>query len=246
MRHIHGCTQVRRLILSAMLVPSLAAAAGPSSSQCLPILEQLIPGDYHYCVAVHDWEKGLNRNGFFEARYAAAWGDKRAQFDLGVYYFDGRRGVKADHATGLAWLTLAAERKDPHYLSVLASAQARATAEEQRQAADLVAKMQDRYGDTQTKDRAEKRYRTEMWSIRDKVWGVLLSNPVDPWSNNIAVEIDGLGVVQPMYALEALQSAGNTYFQGWGGNVAVGPLVQIVKRPSSVAPAQTNSRVVHL
>jgi TPR repeat protein len=60
---------------------------------------------------------------------AARWGEKRAQFALGVDYFNGRRGVTADKVQGLAWLTLAAERKDPYYVSILASARAQSTPE---------------------------------------------------------------------------------------------------------------------
>ncbi|WP_430389959.1 hypothetical protein [Dyella sp. 20L07] len=224
-------------LLSWFVVCAIAAyqpeafAAENHSSTCVPIMARLIPGEYHYCVALHDWQHGRNRSGLEEAEYSAEWGEKRAQYELGVDYFDGRRGTKVDHALGLAWLTLAAERKDPQFLSILASARTQATPEERQRAAMLVAQMQERYGDAHAVDRAERHYRTELWDIRDHIWDVLRSNPVDPWDSKIAIEIDGLGQVQPMLALRTLQHVGDTYFKGWGGHVTVGPLVPINDPP---------------
>ncbi|WP_445145059.1 hypothetical protein [Dyella sp. Tek66A03] len=218
-----------------------ASAAENSSGTCVPILARLLPGEYHYCVAVRDWQHGRDRRGLEEAEYSAEWGEKRAQFELGVDHFNGRRGVKADHPLGLAWLTLASERNDPHYVSILASARAQATPEDQEQAAALVAKMRERYSDAYAVDRAERHYRTELWAIRDQVWSVLLLNPVDPWSDRIAVQIDGLGAVQPMIALRRLQSVGETYFQGWGGHVTVEPLVPVTNPSGSSSSAQPSA-----
>lgn len=229
-------TQLRWLFLCTALTCHAAAnAADHASEPCVPILEKLLPGEYHYCVAVHDWQKGDNRGGLFEAKYAATWGEKRAQFALGVDYFNGRRGLPVDKAQGLAWLTLAAERKDPYYVSILTSARAQSTPDEQQQANTLVAKMLPDYGDAHVADYAERRFRTQWWVIRDHVWDALRVSHLDPWSNLTGVEIEGLGVVQPMMALRKLQDAGTTYFQGWG-RVSVGPLV-----PESGLPAPAGS-----
>lgn len=221
--------------------PAAAAVAHPTGT-CVPILARLLPGEYHYCVAVRDWQHGRNRLGLEEAEYSAEWGEKRAQFELGVDYFDGRRGVAADRPLGLAWLTLAAERNDPQYLSILASAHAQATPAERQQAAVLMAKMGERYGDAHAQTRAERRYRRELWAIRDQVWDVIRINdplhPIDPWSSSTVVQIDGLGVVQPMAALKQLQSAGDSYFQGWRGHVTVGPLVPVKTAAGVSASAQ--------
>lgn len=236
-----------RIALSGLMAYAMAAhpptadVSEHSTGTCVEILKRLIPGEYHYCVAVRHWQSGNNRKGFEEAEYSAEWGEKRAQFELGVDYFDGRRGVKTNHALGLAWLTLAGERKDPHYLSILASARAHATPEEQRQAAILLVRMNNRYSDAYAIDRAERYYRNELWAIREQVWSVLMLNPVDPWSNNVAVQIEGLGIVQPMQALKTLQDTGETYFQGWGGNVTIGPLVPVTRPPGRVDVASPSS-----
>ena len=147
-----------------------------------------------------------------------------------------------DHALGLAWLTLSAERHDPQYVSFLASARSQSTAQEQQQARVLATKMHERYSDAYAVARAERRYRHEMWAIRDQVSDVIRVNslhPIDPWSSGNVVQIDGLGAVQPMLALRNLQVAGNTYFQGWGGHVTVEPLVPVDKFPASPASVQS-------
>ena len=212
--------------LALALVP-LAGVAMDVPPPCAPIMARLLPGEFHYCAAVRDWEGGHDRRGLDEARFAATWGEKRAQFDLGVYYFNGKHGAPADHAQGLAWLTLAAERKDPHYQAVLDAARAQATPEDRAKAQALLPPMIEQYGDVHAVDRAEKRYRQELWAIRDQVWHGLLQSPVDPWSEDVMVQIDGLGVVQPVKALTTLQDVGTAYFKDWGGNVTVLPLIPV-------------------
>jgi hypothetical protein len=238
--------QLRWFFLCMALTCHAAAnAADHTSEPCVPILEKLLPGEYHYCVAVHDWQKGDNRGGLFEAKYAATWGEKRAQFALGVDYFNGRRGLAADKVQGLAWLTLAAERKDPYYVSILASARAQSTLEEQQQADALVAKMLPDYGDAHVADYAGRRFRAQWWVIRDHVWDALRVSHMDPWSSHTGVDIEGLGVVQPVMALQKLRDAGQTYFHGWG-QVTVGPLVPVNSKPASagstLAPASQVKR----
>ncbi|GLQ99421.1 sel1 repeat family protein [Dyella mobilis] len=209
------------ILLAAMWVVYPATAATPLSGTCVPVLEKLLPGQFHYCVAVHDWQKGDDAAGFSEAKYAARWGEKRAQFALGVDYFNGRRGIAIDKAQGLAWLTLAAERKDPYYAAILASARSQSTPQEQAQAQALVAKMLPSYGDAQVAQYAERRFQAQWWAIRDHVWDAMQGTGLDPWSKDTAVVIDGLGTVQPILALRKLQDAGDGYFQGWG-HVTVG------------------------
>lgn len=224
------------LIVACLVVMGIPGTARASSTQCVPILERLLPGEYHYCEAVKDWQAHKDREGLAEAKYAALWGEKRAQFDLGVYYFNGSHGIARNAPLGLAWLTLAAERKDPHYVALLTSAKAEASQEDQADAKAILSKMQPLYGDQAAAKRAGKRYQAQMWSLRDHIWNVLSTNIMDPWSDDVAMEIDGLGTVQPLMALQALQHEGDTYFQGWAGDVSVGPLVRVVSQshePSS-------------
>ena len=228
-------------LAAALICHPAAEATDRKADTCVPALEKLLPGEYHYCVAVHDWQRGANQSGFSEAKYAAGWGEKRAQFALGVDYFNGRRGVAADKVQGLAWLTLAAERKDPYYVSILASARAQSTPEERQQADALVARMLPDYGDANVAAYAERRFRAQWWVIRDHVWDALIASHLDPWSNNTAVAIEGLGVVQPIMALRKLRQAGDTYFQGWG-HVSVGALVPVKGAAMPTGPA---SQAIH-
>ncbi len=48
-------------------------------------------------------------------KVAASWAYKPAQYDLGVMYFNGE-GVPIDRPLGTAWMILAAERDNPHYV----------------------------------------------------------------------------------------------------------------------------------
>ncbi|MBE1159052.1 hypothetical protein [Dyella acidiphila] len=234
---------LRSLVLGVALIGSVAAnAADSATGTCTPVLEKLLPGEYHYCVAVHDWQRGNNRSGLSEAKYAATWGEKRAQFALGVDYFNGRRGLTADKVQGLAWLTLAAERKDPYYASILSSARAQSTPAQQQQADALVATMLPDYGDAKVAAYAERRFRAQWWEIRQQVWDTASASHMDPWSINTAFAIDGLGVVQPMIALRKLQDAGTTYFDGWGGHVTVGPLIPLSKLAPGAASRESASQ----
>jgi hypothetical protein len=92
------------------------------------------------------------------------------------------------------------------------------------------------YGDAHVAPYAERRFREQWWAIRDHVRDTLTVTHLDPWSDRTAIDIEGLGTVQPMVALRKLQSVGDTYFQGWGGQVVVGPLIAV---PGPVAPAST-------
>lgn len=231
------------LVIASCMALAIPATALASPPQCVPILERLLPGEFHYCEAVKDWQSHRDKEGVEEATYAALWGEKRAQFDLGVYYFNGAHGVARNAPLGLAWLSLAAERKDAHYVALLASARANATKEEWADAQALLAKMQPQYGDQTAAKRAGKRYQAEMWALRDHIWSVLSTNMMDPWSDRLAMEIDGLGTVQPLIALQALQHEGDTYFQGWAGNVSVGPLVHVVSEShTTTSPPLRTSR----
>jgi len=89
------------------------------------------------------------------------------------------------------------------------------------------------YGDMHAVGSAEAHYRSELWSIRDMVWRAVLSSPVDPWSEDVYLDIDGLGTVHPAEALTTLRDIGVTYFKDWGGNVVVGPLIPVTDSNST-------------
>lgn len=60
-------------------------------------------GDYSHAIAMF--------------KVAASWAYKPAQYDLGMMYFNGN-GVPVNRPLGAAWMILAAERGNPHYVKL--------------------------------------------------------------------------------------------------------------------------------
>lgn len=142
--------------------PSAVAVQRP----CPTGLSRLLPGNYYVCLAAADMADGKPAESAQMMEVAAGWGSKRAQFGLGIFYFNGK-DVAANRPLGLAWLTLAAERKEPYYLSVLASAQSKATPDERAQAETLLARMRPVYADDVALTRAKVRFQREMDPMRN-------------------------------------------------------------------------------
>jgi hypothetical protein len=166
---------------SSQAVAMLGQAGAAPSGDAAPIsldelgrldcprgLERFLPGVYYYCVGARDLAGHREARGVGMLKLAAAWGSKPAQFTLGVGYFNGDV-VAQDRAQGLAWLGLAAERRDPGYQAVLRSAWQHSTAAEQARANALWKAMLPTYGDASAVRRAERRYQHERDQLLDGV-----------------------------------------------------------------------------
>ncbi|MGN2248854.1 hypothetical protein ACFWZ1_02110 [Frateuria sp. GZRe14] len=213
---------------------------------CAPGLERFLPGIYYYCVGARELANHRDGRGVDMLKLAAAWGSKPAQFTLGVGYFNGDI-VARDRARGLAWLGLAAERRDPSYQAVLRSAWQQATPGEQARANVLWNAMLPTYGDARAARRAERRYRHE----RDQLLGGvtlgrrvciagltqrdMVSIPPPMRSGTPALPGgDGLsdfqlsvgcpGGAPASFVLQRLDGFAGSLFEGLEGHVTVGPL----------------------
>jgi uncharacterized protein len=98
-----------RLTVSAVL---LCLAVGPVvAEESAPMMEH-VPGWQSYIQGMEDYNNGR----LFSARHyflvAARYGDKVAQYNLGVIHYLGE-GIPADPARGWAWFDIAAERGYP-------------------------------------------------------------------------------------------------------------------------------------
>lgn len=94
-----------------------------------------------------EWERGEPAAALKLLELAAGWGNKNAQYTLGLIYYNGHH-VAANRALGLAWLELADERaNDAQIGEVLRAASRSATAAERQQAQQLFARMQGTYAD---------------------------------------------------------------------------------------------------
>ncbi|MBP1473936.1 sel1 repeat family protein [Frateuria sp. MAH-13] len=205
---------------------------------CAPGLERFLPGVYYYCVGARDLANHRDASGVGMLKLAAAWGSKPAQFTLGVGYFNGDI-VARDRARGLAWLGLAAERRDPNYQAVLRSAWQQATPAEQVQAGRLWRAMLPTYGDARAARRAERRYRHE----RDRLAGLQTSGrqvciagltqrdiaPIPTPSRDTTLSPFQLstgcpGGAQASVVVHRLDGFAGSLFEGLEGHVTVGPL----------------------
>jgi TPR repeat protein len=145
-----------------------SAVAADAAMYCPPGLESLLPGDYYACEARHYF--GTNKVGHMvdELTEAAYWANKDAQHVLGLIYFNGDMpGVAQNRPLGLAWLSLAAERKNIGYVNDYAIARAHATADEITQSEQLLSRMRDKYGDQVAGVRAVRAFNRAVREIDD-------------------------------------------------------------------------------
>lgn len=153
-------------------IASEAAAAAPAAAadtkiyNCIDGLIGLLPGDYYSCRARYYFERDDNMLGVSMLESASYWAKKDAQYVLGLIYFNGdTQGYVANRPVGLAWLGLAAERKNPAYVRTFLAAQAQSTPADVEQANILRQKMSLKYGDKVAGKRALQRFEHGMQSL---------------------------------------------------------------------------------
>jgi hypothetical protein len=185
---------------------------------------RFLPGEFNFCLGGVEMSRGNYRGAIEMLNLAAGWGSKKAQYVLGLTYFRGD-SIPVDRALGLAWLALAAERHQPEYMAVLASAWSKSTPAELRRAKTLLATMQPIYADAVAANRAQKRFDR---MIRELTY-------FEPFDARICIKglTDGLiaeesftdsSCPSPRYAVARLHLVSDVYFDGWAGHVSVGAL----------------------
>jgi len=224
-------------VASLMVFASSAAVAGdrpqPLPGQekevyqalmlCPSSLERILPGRYYMCEAQRDFWLGRQDQSMEMMRDAAAWGNKRAQYTLGIMYFNGQL-TRVNRPLGLAWLALAAERHDPDIEPAFISAFRHVTPDELEQANALWLQMLPTYADKVAAKRAKTRYEREMRPLANVMafgGGLYLSG----------LSFGELGITSstPMTSSafgvgRSLQAMAADYFYGWHENVTVGDL----------------------
>ena len=133
---------------------------------CAQGAERYLPGDYYFCAANKALQAGNSGKALAMYEESAAWGDKRAMFNLGLLYLRGE-DMPRDEPLGLAWLALSAERpSDQLQREVLVGAW-KAASPEVRAAADaLWNRMKLTYADRVALVRAQQRYDRETTQLR--------------------------------------------------------------------------------
>ena len=122
---------------------------------------RFLPGLYFFHKGCDYFRRGETDSAIQSWKVAAGWAVKDAQYDLGIAYFRGR-DVAVDRARGIAWLALAAERKDEEFMTSLAAAWDDATPEEQSQANVIWRELSKTYADEFALVRAQNRYDQEL------------------------------------------------------------------------------------
>jgi hypothetical protein len=135
---------------------------------CPTALEPILPGDYYACEARSAYGHENYRKMTDLLEESAYWANKDAQYTLGLAYFNGDMPeVPQNKPLGLAWLALAAERKNDQYVLAYAQARVKATPAELRQAQALWRKMKVKYGDSVAAKRAIERFNHNIQAIDD-------------------------------------------------------------------------------
>ena len=154
----------------SMMYPGVAVGLDEEESRFLP-------GLYYFNKGC-DYEKRGDTKAAIDAwEIAAGWAMKDAQLKLGLAYFQGK-GVDADRPRGLAWLALAAERKDASYEAVLATAWDEASASEHDRANALWRELRKANGDDTALPRARNRFTTEL----DRMTGSHIGGQAHVWT----------------------------------------------------------------
>jgi TPR repeat protein len=193
---------------------------------CPTALEPILPADYYACEARaayghEDYKKMLEM-----LEESASWANKDAQYSLGLAYFNGDMpDVPQNLPLGLAWLALAAERKNPSYVMAYASARAKASPEVIQQAGRLWRQMRLKYGDAVAAPRAVRRFNHAIQPIDDAArdGGIVYLHGFSPYSQNA------------LTIANKLHDEASADFDTWHGSVLVGK-PEWVQNPPANAP----------
>lgn len=211
------------------------APAGPSAEQlerlnCPDSLYRILPGAFDYCVATRHWTRGRYGEGVDMLQRAAALGNKDAQLALGVAYFNGDH-VATNRPLGLAWLGLAAERKEARPLQLLHSAYGKASSEERRQAQVLMEAMWPTYADYHAAVKADTIYRRAIRAIGERsIYGDgicidgITGSPIVGMSTGAVAETVGCPAIATVIRTLDTIYAGS--MRGWNGTVTVGKMIE--------------------
>ncbi len=213
--------------------PKSVSNADLAESTCVIGEEAFVPGDYYYCLASQSYgEKNYSQSRRFFTT-AAGWASKPAQFMLGLLAFNGDQQA-VNRPLGLAWMALAAERKQPRFTAALAAAKAKATAADWNAAQAILASLQPTYGDAKAAPRAEERYRLGMQKLRQSLAGagsycMAGSLPMSQLANRDESASSAMASHCPpvQQVVQAIDHTADALFAGWNGHVEVGPLQQV-------------------
>jgi hypothetical protein len=222
------------LVLGMACMPSMAwsasaekapAADDPATAPaqeriyCMSGWERFLPGEYYACRARYHLQRQHPHQAVNMLKEAAYWANKDAQHALGLAYVNGDiPGIAADRPLGIAWLALAAERKNSEYVHDYTMAVLGSSRGDVSEASKIYLKLRETYGDSVAGDRATRRF------VRE----------VEPLDRSAAtggnmVYIDGLTPLpQGAFSLSRkIHKEAERFFDGLQGTVSVGVLERV-------------------
>jgi len=226
--------RIMRWLLPAALVAGGAAgllhAQGMSGIIGLNEEEsRFVPGLYYFHKGCDYFRRGYPQAAVESWQIAAGWAMKDAQYDLGIAYFRGR-GIGIDRPRGLAWLALAAERKDEAFEISLAAAWDEATPDEHARANEIWRDLRKEYADEVALVRARNRYDQEVSHITGSRVGM---------PGHVLIWTHSSGRVEVAEYRKVLQQQADRNFGKLPtGTVDIGPLEPVIdEAPSPPPPA---------
>lgn len=205
-----------------------AATAAYKNVYCPTALEPILPGDYYACEARAAFGRQSYKKMVEMLEESAYWANKDAQYVLGLTYFNGGTpDVPQDRPTGLAWLALAAERKNPPYQLAYAAARSKCTPAEVRQANAAYLKLRVKYGDSVAAPRAIHHFNHAIQPIDDaaREGGIVYLRGFSPFPENAFV------------IANQLHDQAEADFSTVHGTVVVGKPEWVQTKPANAAQA---------
>ena len=115
------------------------------------------PGEYYFLMGADAFRKHDYTFAMQMYQVAASWAFKPAEYNLGVMYSRGQ-GVPVDMPRAMAWMALAAERDDKHYVDAREAVYAELSPEQFAQANEIWRELKKTYGDEVALRRAKARW----------------------------------------------------------------------------------------
>ena len=151
--------------------------------------EDARPGDYYFLLGASAYRAHDYAHAIAMYQVAASWAYKPAEYNLGVIYARGQ-GVAVDMPRAMAWMALAAERNEPHYVDAREAIYAELTKEQFEQANVIWRNLKQTYGDEVALKRAKARWA----EVRSHVTGSHVGSV-----GNLQVGIPNPGSGDPTY-----------------------------------------------
>jgi hypothetical protein len=176
---------------------------------------RLFPGKYFQYKAQFYFKKGEISAATSMYEHAAYWGNKDAEYNLGMIYWLGADKQPADHIRAAAWFGIAAESHRELADRALKQIWDSLNEEQRRQANDVWADLDKKYGDKVTLPRMMRRYEDERQNVTGSHVGFV---------GNVTVCLpDGTSVDGATYYAE-MDKEYAEYVESLSGHVDVGPI----------------------